>query len=209
MLHGARAVDALTFYRGLATGDRVCPRAGEVPQLYQDTGFLTGRVAMCVNGPWFEPFLRKTALADRYIVLEIPSGPGGRATRITWDAVVMRAGLTRRRLDEASTFVRLLLSTDVQTRIARSGRAFPARSDCLKTFVEGDVRRRAFVNAIPYSRLQPAFTHFSEIDRAINRTLQRLTRESPGVSVVDELNALAHSPAVVRLRSRGVERVGP
>lgn len=157
---------------------------------------------MCVNGPWFEPFLRKTRLADSYAVREIPIGPGGRETRITWDGVVLRKGLVGTRRKRAALFIRFLLSREVQTRIARMGRAFPARTDCLDIYARGDERRRSFIDAIPHSRLQPMSPHFAEIDRAINRTLRRLTGEFTDLSVADALTSLANDPAVVRYTRR-------
>ncbi|MEK6676050.1 MAG: extracellular solute-binding protein [Planctomycetota bacterium] len=42
---GAEAEQAVEFYRDLVNADHVCPRPAEVPQLFQDVGFLTGRVA--------------------------------------------------------------------------------------------------------------------------------------------------------------------
>lgn len=97
-LVGSEAENAMSFYQALTTHPRVCPQPEEVPQLFQDTGFLTGRVAMCINGPWFIPFLKETKLADNYFVLPTPIGPAGRFTRITWDGVVVAGGLTNTRL---------------------------------------------------------------------------------------------------------------
>ncbi len=167
---GSQAECSMRFYRQLATGDRVCPREEEVAQLFQDTGFLTGRTAMCVNGPWFMPFLTKTDLAESYIVAPMPKGPAGRGTRITWDGVVMKRGLPPNKRATSWQFIEWVLSREVQDSLARSGRALPARRESLEAFVSVDEsRRRPFVKALAYSRLQPNLPRFSTLDRIINR----------------------------------------
>ena len=93
-LTDAAALDALTFYRDLMTTWKVCPQPGDLPQLIEDVAFLTGKVAMCVNGPWFQPFLERTRLRDSYHVAHIPIGPAGRTTRVTWDGLCISDDLT-------------------------------------------------------------------------------------------------------------------
>lgn len=163
-LTGPEAEQALTFYRQLALIDHVCPREEEVPQIFQDTGFLTGQVAMCINGPWFLPFLEQTSLADSYVVVPIPFGPGGRVTRMTWDGIVMAPNLLGDRRKQAEQLIRYLLSADVQQSIARSGKALPSRTDALPAFIypPGNPSRTKFMAALDYSRLQPRFPRFGE-----------------------------------------------
>ena len=52
-----------------------------------DTAFFTGRIAMCISGPWLQPFLKTTTLREDYRIIHAPRGPAGRATRVTWDAL--------------------------------------------------------------------------------------------------------------------------
>lgn len=195
---GPTAQAVMRFYRQLATGDRVVPREGEVPQLFQDTGFLTGKTAMCVNGPWFIPFLEKTDMANEYAVAAIPRGPGGRATRITWDGIVMRKELPAERRKVARAFMEWTLSNEVQGRLARLGRALPARADALNAFVEPDaVHRKPFVDALAYSRLQPPLPKFEAIDRAITRHFDDAIDPNRAFEAMTMLDALARDPAIV------------
>ena len=205
LLEGHEAEAAIEFHRALLRGDRVSPHDDEVPQLFQDVAFLSGKVAMCVNGPWFMPFLGDTKLADRFVVAHIPMGPDGRATRVTWDGVVMRRDLSAGKREAAERFIGFVLSEWVQERLARSGRALPARVDSMKRFVNppGDVRRQRFVDALEYSRLQPLMPGFSEVDRAINRHLDRLYRRGSSPSVAEVLDELAADPAVASRFERG------
>lgn len=198
-LVGVEAEQAFTFYRNLAVGARVCPREDEVPQLFQDVGFLTGKVALCVNGPWFMPFLAQTPLADSYFVAPIPRGPGGRVTRITWDGMIMAKDLPSRRRAGARRFITFLLSRSVQDRIARTGRALPARRESVVAFVESprDIRRELFIDALSYSRLQPLLPHFGEIDRVINLHLTRWLNPACDLSAAVILDRLARDPVIV------------
>ena len=203
---GPQAENAMRFYRQLATGDRVCPRDEEVPQLFQDTGFLTGRTAMCVNGPWFMPFLAKTDLAEAYVVAPIPRGPCGRATRITWDGVVMRKDLPPQRRAIAWQFIEWMLSRDVQDRLARTGRALPARAESQAAFVAVDeARRRPFVEALSYSRLQSAAPPLAKgglgggtLDRIINRHFGDAADPARAFRAEAMLDALAGDREIVR-----------
>ena len=196
---GPAAERAVAFYHELCVSRPVCPRPDEVPQLWQDTGFLTGRVAMCVNGPWFMPFLDQTKLARDYDVLPVPSGPGGRVTRVTWDGVVIAKDLPAERAEAAQALVTHLLSPAVQERIARMGRALPARRSAWLAFVGDDMfswRRQRFVDAMAHARTQPRTVHFTPIDRLLNRSLGRLlTDDQPDIA--GWLAAIARSPEVM------------
>jgi len=195
----AAAAGTMRFYRGIARDRRVCPTPAEVPQLIQDVGFVTGKVAMCVNGPWFEPFLARTHLRDRYVVMPIPRGPDGHATRVTWDALCVSRALSQQRRRAAFEFVSFCVSTDVQRMIARAGRSIPARRDAISVYDQGgrNVRRRAFVDALAYARLQPMSGRFAEVDRAINRHLQRFIRDDCDLTATGFLDVLAHDEAIV------------
>lgn len=202
LFRGPEAEDALRFYRTLAVERRVTPRDEEVPQLFQDVAFLTGKVAMCVNGPWFQSFLERTSLADGYRVEHIPRGAGGRFTRVTWDGIVVAPNIRPSRLPAVQKFVAYLSSLEVHARMGASGRALPARIDARQAFSSGgggrDPRRMFFVDALDYSRTQPLTPGFSEVDRAINRALQDLIDPHRDANAADILEKLARDSAVRR-----------
>lgn len=196
--NSTEAKQAMTLYKRMTTHDRVSPRDDEVPQLFQDVGFLTGKTAMCVNGPWFLPFLENTRLADQYLIAPIPVGPAGRTTRITWDAIVMSGELNPDQRKSAWSFMQYLLSKPVQDRIAKSGRALPARTDSVPMFVndQDHPRRERFIEALSYSRLQPILPRFNTIDRAINEHLYRLIQADQNLSVERMLKQLAQDQRI-------------
>ncbi len=206
MFDDPSAEKAMAFYRGLAVGRRVAPRDSEVPQIFQDTGFLTGKVAMCVNGPWFQPFLAKTRLANRYAVLPIPSGSAGRITRVTWDGIAMMPSLPPSKKAVAIKFIDFILSQKIQDRIARSGKALPARLSALPAYSLGPDanRREVFIKALEYARLQPNWLHFGEVDRAINKSFDRLLDSIEVVRVREVLRELA-SKSIIKSSFPGGE----
>jgi len=201
LLNGPQAEAALTYYRELARDRRVCPRPAEVPQLIQDVGFLTGKVAMCVNGPWFEPFLQGTSLRDRYRVAPIPCGPGGRVTRVTWDALAITGQLDERDRAMAWQFVRFCASQVPQDMIGAAGRSIPARRASWAAYDVNrqDPRRRAFIEALAHSRLQSRSAQFPEIDRVVNQHLDRFNRDDCDLTPAEFLDKLRHDRVIERI----------
>ncbi|MCG3131952.1 MAG: hypothetical protein FLDDKLPJ_02762 [Phycisphaerae bacterium] len=199
-LEGGEAESALTLYHDLLRVHRVCPGDAELPQVWQDVAFLTGRVAMCVNGPWFERFVEVGVTGDlgRFDVLPIPRGPGGRWTRVTWDGAALNPSTRGARRRAAENFLRHLLSEPVQDRLATQGLAMPARRASLDVYVTGPraAQRARFVEALAYSRLQPRFPRFQEVDQLINRSLDRYLNEADDRSAREFLADLRAEPLI-------------
>jgi multiple sugar transport system substrate-binding protein len=194
------AEDAVGFYQGMRMGGagfgrRVCPQPEETAQMIQDVGFLTGRTAMCVNGPWFQPFLAETSLAEVYEVRDIPSGPGGRWTRMTWDAVCVAEGLEGAEADAAWRFVEFVCSVDGQRMIAGAGRALPSLEEARDSV--GSRFGRQFSAAASYSRMQPLYPGFSEVDRAMRRRLGDLLDLKKPCTPREFLESMSGDPVVV------------
>lgn len=196
---GPHAERAVSFYRDLVRTWRVCPAPADVPQLIQDVGFLTGKVAMCVNGPWFQPFLDATRLRDTYSIATIPRGAGGSVTRVTWDGLCIAKGLSQAQARAAWRFVRFCLSLTVQEMIAETGRSIPALLAAQPAFDRAgtDDRRHKFVQALASARLQPRLPRFSELDRAIERHLQRFIADDTHISPARFLEDLATDSSLV------------
>ncbi|MFQ5489543.1 MAG: ABC transporter substrate-binding protein [Phycisphaerae bacterium] len=195
---GPRAEQALAFYQQMRVGQPVSPRPDQVAQMFQDTGFLTGMTAMCVNGPWFQPFLADSQLADRYHIAHVPTGPAGKATRVTWDGICMAQRLPEMRRANAWKFMRFVCSDRAQRILAATQRALPAYLPAADAFCEADAGRRSrkFIDALTYSRLQPITPFFRDMDRAINRHLGQLLREDQPITPAACLQALAADPRI-------------
>ncbi|MCH8852456.1 MAG: sugar ABC transporter substrate-binding protein [Planctomycetes bacterium] len=175
-LTGPAARDAMQFYRDLLLADRVCPAPGELGQMRQDIAFLSGRVAMVINGPWFIPMLEESELRDHYRVLHMPSGPGGRFTRVTWDGIAINRHADESRLHHAAEFLLFTTSRKAQDLFAQSRRVIPARLDAAAELAQAKSGSgtEKFITSFDYLRVQPITAHWKPMDRAIKRHLRDL-----------------------------------
>jgi multiple sugar transport system substrate-binding protein len=193
-LRGPPAQAALEFYQAMRVDPhRYAPHPEEISQLIQDVGFLTGKTAMCVNGPWFQPFLAETDFADDYLVLPIPRGPGGRFTRMTWDGIALAEGLSPAETASAAAFIRFVCQPHAQRILARTQRALPANRQARAAFDRDgrDPRAARFVAALDYARPQPRHPAFARIDRIVNRHLRALVSQPADHSPADCLDRIA------------------
>ena len=142
----------------------------------QDMAFLSGRVAMVINGPWFIPMLEESELRDHYRVLHMPSGPGGRFTRVTWDGIAINRHADERRRRDAAAFVLFTTSREAQDIFAQSRRVIPARSDSASGLASAKSQSgtEKFIASFDYLRVQPITAHWKTMDRAIKRHLRDL-----------------------------------
>ena len=200
-LDGPPAVAAFGFYADLRHRWGVTPMPVEYAGQNSDTAFLSGRVAMCVNGPWFQAFLRETRLRDRVRVVPIPRGPGGNATRVTWDALCISAAVSENRQRSAWKFARFCLTADAQRRFASRLRAVPVRRAVAAEYVRAGggpgSPAQAFVDSLATARLQPVTPNWNRMSAAVRRHLNSVLL--PGKRAVrpeDAVRALASDPAI-------------
>ena len=198
---GPEAERAWQWYQDLRFVHHVSPLPVEQAELNTDAAFFTGRVAMCVTGPWVQPFLSATTLRDRYRIVDAPIGPGGRATRVTWDALRIDDRLSPARKALAWRFVRFVCTQPGQDIIARYQRSVPALKASAATFVEHDrgVGSHRFIDAMAYARMQPISPYWNEMDRTIGRHMSDLLDEAgPRSTPAEFLAALADDPVIVQ-----------
>lgn len=210
---GAPAERAFALYADLRHRWVVTPSPSDYAGQNSDTAFLSGRVAMCVNGPWFQTFLAGTSLEGRYAVLPIPTGPGGSASRATWDGLCLYRGCVGERAAGARQFMNYGLGDSAQAVVARYQRAIPARRSLAATYVEdgGGAGSPAeiFLNELARSRLQRATPDWIEMSRCLARHLTSVlldgdARRSPA----EAISALARE-RVIRERFAGTPPWGP
>ncbi len=174
---GPKAVAAWQFLQDLIWKHEVVPDSGEMGQVGGNVLFLTGRVGMFTSGPWEMPFLNRTDLD--WDVVHVPRGPGGRGTRVTWDALVMAAD--SRRKSAAWQFMRFCVGPTAQAIVAETQRSVPALKAAQETFIEvapnPDVHVERFIEAMDYARVQPITDHWDKMGREVNLAFSRLTLE--------------------------------
>jgi multiple sugar transport system substrate-binding protein len=196
---GPAAEKAWQFYQDLRFRYHVSPAPVEQSEMDADTAFFTGRVAMFTSGPWVQPFLRNTSMKDDYRIVHIPRGPTGRATRVTWDAMVMYDGIPPQRKALAWEFIKFACSLPAQKVVARYQRSVPALRAGAEEFIRCDAGQgsRKFVDALAYARLQPISPYWNEMDRQINRHLAGLlSDQEPRQTPAEFLAALAADPII-------------
>lgn len=198
-LVGERAIEVFELYRKLRWDYRVCPTPVEQSEMLTDTAFFTGRISMCVNGPWLQPFLNATSMGPRdgkppeYGITHMPFGPTGkRYTRVTWDAACMYKGLTPERKRRAWRFIRFICTRPGQDIICRYQRSVPAFKPSAETFKQYDTGSGSykFVDAFSYCRLQPVSRNWYPMDREMRDYVDLLREnEITGREFVEQLAA--------------------
>lgn len=189
-LVGPEAEASFAFWQDLRHRHRVAPRRDELGET-GGVAFMTGRVAMQVNGPWAMPPLNEAGVS--YDVAHTPSGPGGRATRVSWDGLVMSSA--SRKKDQAWRFIHFALALEAQEIVARYQRSVPARKAAGQAFVDAnpEVRAGRFIEALDYSRIQPITPSWSLMSREVSGETDLMLdgRQSPRQTLMD-LAANAH-----------------
>lgn len=201
VMTGPAAEKAWQFYQDLRFRYRVCPSPAEQGEIDADTAFFTGQVAMFDSGPWAQPFLQSTSLKNDYYIVHMPSGPLGRATRVTWDCLAMYDGIPAPRKAAAWEFMKFACGPAGEAIVARYQRSVPALKAGAEQFVRCDAGQgsRKFVEALAYARLQPISPYWNEMDRQMWRHLADLMAEKPPRQTVAEfLDALATDPIILQ-----------
>lgn len=182
-LVGRPAEEVFELFRKWRWEYHVCPTSVEQSEMLTDTAFFTGRVAMCIQGPWLQPFLNATSLGPHagrppeYAITHLPYGPTGkRYTRVTWDGLCLSDRLTDEQKQRAWRFIHFVCSRPGQDLLARHQRAVPALKASAETFKHLDPGSGSgkFVDAFAYARLQPITRHWMLMDRKIVEYMDRL-----------------------------------
>ena len=179
-LYGPESEASLRLWQDLRYTHRVSPTPAELSTMGESAGLFTGRVAMLCSGPWSMPFHNHAGLD--YDVLHVPRGsPGGtRATRVTWDSLVMFKG--SRNKQHAWTLIHHLAGPRCQRIVARYQRSVPARRSVRDDFCKLNPRVSVgkFIDAADsYARVQPITRHWNIMIRELNRAGENLLHPDP------------------------------
>lgn len=196
---GPRAESAMNIYRGLATGDRVAIALMELSNSSDVEGFASGKFAMRVAGPEFMGRLRDGGEFSSYRVAHIPRGFGGRETVASWDVLVMSAGISDERATAAAKFLRYLVSQDVQTKLARLGRALPCQLSALQAAGKDDSARLGpFVEALSYARTWNGTPFQEPVRSTISRYFEEAADSASAFRSQEFLKRLGEEPVVLQ-----------
>lgn len=193
-LWGAEAEASYQFWRDLRHKHHVSPRRDELTES-GSVAFMTGRVAMFISGPWAMPPLNEAGVD--YDIAHMPSGPGGRGTRVTWDSLMMFAGSKKKAW--AWKFIHFVASQQAQEIVAEYQRSVPALKAAQEAYTKGNPRVRAgrFIEAFAYARIQPISKHWEAMSREITSETDQMLddKQEPAKT----LRALARHPNIREL----------
>ncbi|MCC6396950.1 MAG: ABC transporter substrate-binding protein, partial [Bacteroidetes bacterium] len=135
LINSDAGVQALTLWKNIYD-DLDFSRYG----LAHDVGFASQNLAMIMDGPWDLPRFRQMRDID-WAVAPLPAGPAGRATYIAGEHMALFKQTEHP--NEAWTFVKWMVSADVQAQFSMSSGYLPVRKSVLeredyKAFLAGD-----------------------------------------------------------------------
>jgi multiple sugar transport system substrate-binding protein len=124
--------------------------------------FLSGNAAMIAMGHWAVPSYSEASFM--WDVVQMPSGPAGQATSVNSAGFVV--GKDSKNPDAAFAFIKFVLSTAGQTRLAEMGFACPV----LRSVAESDaflkqgtsINQQIFIDSLAFAHMKPVFKGYDE-----------------------------------------------
>jgi multiple sugar transport system substrate-binding protein len=118
-------VSGFQWYTGLSAKADVAPKVPGVDGAFPDTEFMSGNVAMSVNGPWSVLSLKEQAKFNVGLAT-IPAGPDGTRTYSAGSGFGISKSCPYP--DQAFRAITTMTSAKVLGQLGALGRAFPART---------------------------------------------------------------------------------
>jgi multiple sugar transport system substrate-binding protein len=158
--------EAWQFLHDMTFVDKSVPDANTADQFGGDT-FAAGASAMTALGHWVVPGYADAGL--KFDVAPMPKGPAGRFTSVNSAGFVIAKAT--KHPNEAFSFLKFVLSTAGQTRLAELGFACPV----LKSIAESDtflkqkitLDQQVFLDALQYAKIKPVFKGYDEWASAV------------------------------------------
>ncbi len=171
-------IDTLQFLQDLMWKYHVWPSAQESTQ-GAGTMFLTGKIGMYINGPYFIPSLlagNKKGGTVKWNVAAIPAGSKGRWTRDPSDSIAVWKGSKQQ---EASwNFVEFAAGTTGQQIIGTGGRGVPVRKAVARSkefLVQSNgINWKVFVDAVDHEGIQAVTDVWPQVDSTMTQGVGNL-----------------------------------
>jgi multiple sugar transport system substrate-binding protein len=166
LLGEPKARQAWQLLHDMTFVDKSVPDSTASGQYGGDT-FLAGVSAMTPLGHWVVPGYADAKL--NFDAAPMPKGPAGRFTSVNSAGFVIANG--SKYPDQAFEFLKFVLSTDGQTRLAELGFACPV----LKSIAESpvflkqkiNINQQVFLDALQYAKVKPVFKGYDEWASAV------------------------------------------
>jgi multiple sugar transport system substrate-binding protein len=144
--------------------------------LTHDLGFISGTIAMIMDGPWDLPELREIENFE-WGVTYLPAGPVKRATYLAGEHLAIFK--QSKHPDEAWKFIKWILRPDVQAKFSEESGYLPVRRSVLelpeyKEFLERDPAMKSFVEQIEISQARASIDYYRvEINQSIAEAVEK------------------------------------
>lgn len=139
---------ALDFYTGLITKDKVADTPQNLGAGWNGDAFAAKKAAMAIEGGWMIPFLKDKAPDLNYGIAELPAGKQ-KSTMAFTVAYVMSKDSKHK--DEAFKLIEFLTGKSGQQFVVDSGLALPSRKSMEEGFKAKYPERAAFIDGASYS----------------------------------------------------------
>lgn len=139
---------ALDFYVGFITKDKVADTPQNMGEGWNGDAFAAKKAAMAIEGGWMIPFLKEKAPDLNYGIAELPAGKQ-KSTMAFTVAYVMNKNSQHK--DEAFKLIEFLTGKEGQQFVVDSGLALPSRKSMQDGFKEKYPERAAFVDGASYA----------------------------------------------------------
>lgn len=180
-------VAALKFYtdllneHGIAQPSAVGNSHGDVRQL-----FMTGQVAMFIDGPWARGTLAEMAPNINWSVCQIPAADGkeSRFTTTSWYYTIFEPSQNK---DQVWDFVRFMTEAD---NMAEGVVTLPARKSASQTERFRAADFEPWIAALPYGEPFPITDQFSQIAEIVGNAVQEvLAKQKSAQEAADDAAA--------------------
>jgi len=173
--------------------DKSVPDANTSGQYGGDL-FLAGMAAMMPMGHWAVPSYAEAGF--KWDVAPMPSGPAGRVTSVNSAGFVIASG--SKHPDQSWQFLKYVLSSPAQTRLAELGFACPVLQAVAESaaFLQQatPINHQVFLDAVSYAHMKPVFLGYDEWASAVGDGMGAVWRgEAELFPTLDEVVTAANA----------------
>jgi multiple sugar transport system substrate-binding protein len=192
-MNSPQAGDALQFVLDLKYKFHCQPRWGEMSILGSEIQILTGRIAMKLAPVYILMNLFAVSSEGlRWGIAHIPTGPSGKASRVSWDGLAIYAKSKHK--PESWNLLKCILSPEIQRTIGRLKRAVPVRlSDAKNSFADSTTPQpeEKYIEGFEYGRMTPVTDKIGKTRHLYVRYIDRIKINSiTDDSIAAQINRL-------------------
>lgn len=150
-VNSPEAVQALEYYAGLITKDKVADTPKALGAEWAGDAFAKGKAAMALEGHWMLPFLKEKKVTFNWGVAELPAGPKAKSNFVF--TVAYSVSARTKNPEAAFRLVSFLTSPEAQKKVAELGLELPSRkSVATAEFLQAKPERGVLVAGAAYAQ---------------------------------------------------------